>query len=478
MIARPQQFLIHQLGKPISWTLGLVATGILSISAATYLISDRQSPKVDIAAMTVPVQSKNLAVQISATGSVVPLQTVNISPKTAGRLAELYVEQGERVEQGQAIARMDNADIQAQLLQAQARLSEVRAGTRPEEKAQAQARLAQAQARLSEARAGTRPEEKAQAQAQVESAQAQVNLTTAQVERYRYLVQEGAESRHRLDEVVTEDRQARASLKEAQAKLDLQSGARPEEIARIEAEVAEARLALEQLQNGARPEEIAQAQAEVAAALGERQAVEVQQEDTVIRAPFSGIVMQKYATVGAFVTPTTSASSTTSATSTSIIAIAEGLEILAEVPESDLGQIELGQTVEIVADAYPEQVFKGRVRLIAPEAVVDQNVTSFQVRVALESQTKLRSGMNVGVTFLGESLNNALVVPTVAIATEKGQTGVFVLAENKPQFRAVTLGPTLENQTQIIEGVKRGERVLIDLPENRKPNEQGTNETG
>lgn len=468
--------LINKVNKPTPWVLGLVAAGLLGTAFAVYL-AVRSVASTDVTEVTVPVESKSLTVRIATSGTVKPIQSVNLSPKTAGRLAELYVEQGDEVKQGQVVARMDNADIQAQLVQARARLAqasaklaEAQTGSRPEEIAQAQARLAQSQARLAEARAGTRSEEIAQAQAQVESARSQVDLTNVQVERYQYLIQQGAESRDRLDEVLTEDRKAKASLKEAQRKLEqLQSGMRPQEITRIEAEVAEAHLALRQLQNGTRPEVIAQAKAEVAAARGELQAHEVHQEDTLIRAPFSGTVTQKYATIGAFVTPTTSASSTSSATSTSIVAVAKGLETIAKVPEVDIGQIKQGQAVEIVADAYPDRVFKGRVRLIAPEAVVEQNVTSFQVRVAIETgKTQLRSGMNVDVTFLGEALENALVVPTVAIATEKGQTGVFVPGEdNKPQFRPVTIGPTIKNQTQILNGVKADEQVLIDFPENR-----------
>ena len=93
------------------------------------------------------------------------------------------------------------------------------------------------------------------------------------------------------------------------------------------------------------------------------------------------MVTQRYATEGAFVTPTTSASSTISATSSSIIALAKGLEIIAKVPEIDLSQIKIGQPVEIVADAYPDQVFQGKVKAIAPEAIVEENVTSFEVKI-------------------------------------------------------------------------------------------------
>lgn len=392
------------------------------------------------------------------------------------------MEQGDKVEQGQIIARMDNADVQAQLLevranlaQAEAQLAEARAGSRREEIEQSRARLAKAEAQLAEARAGNRFQEIDQAKAQVDAAQAKLNLTQAQVKRYQALAGQGAISENELDQYTSDDRSARATLQEAQRRLSLlESGTRSEQIAQQQATVAEARQALAQLENGTRPEEIAQKEAAVASARGKLKAVQVQLEDTLIRAPFSGTVTQKYATVGAFVTPTTSASSTTSATSASIVALARGLEIVAKVPEVDVAQIKPGQLVEIVADAYPDRVFKGHVRLIAPEAVVDQNVTSFEVRVTVDTgKNELRSGMNIDVTFLGQTVKDALVLPTVAIVTEKGKTGVLVPDENnQPKFRPVTIGPSIEDQTQILSGLKEGQRVFIDLPKDKKPKQE------
>lgn len=479
MTTRIQLPWIGKVKYPPSWVVGLMAAGVLTVGSTTYLIVHRATPKSDIAELTVPVQSKNTTLEITASGSIRPIQSVNISPKTSGRLVQLLVEQGDKVVQGQTIARMDDADLQAQLsqsranvAQAQAKLDEALAGSRPEEIGQARARLAEAEAQLDLVRAGSRIEEIAQAKAQVDAAVSRVNLTRNRVQRNRNLFNQGAISQDKLDEVLADDSSARATLQEAQRRLaQLQNGSRSQEIAQRQAAVAEARQALLQLQNGSRPEEIAQAKAAVNAAIGQLKAVQVQLQDTVIRAPFSGIVTQKYATEGAFVTPTTSASSTQSATSASIVALARGLEIVANVPEVDVGQIKPGQTVEIVADAYPDQVFKGHVRLISPEAVVEQNVTSFQVRVAIDTgKDQLRSGMNVDVKFVGETLKNAQLVPTVAIVTEKGKTGVLVPDENnKPLFRPVTIGPSIQDQTQILSGLKAGERVFIDLPKDQQP---------
>ena len=136
----------------------------------------------------------------------------------------------------------------------------------------------------------------------------------------------------------------------------------------------------------------------------------------------------------------------------------------------NIGQIEQNQKVEIVADAYPDLVFIGRVRLIAPEAVVEENVTSFQVRVSLVTgQDKLRSGMNVDLTFIGDELSDTLVVPTVAIVTKNGETGVLVPGKNnKAQFQPVTIGPAIGNQIPILDGIQAGEQVFIDLPKGQK----------
>ncbi len=562
--------------------IALVVVILLGFGAIGYGIMGRRKPKTDpIAELTVAVEFQNRTVRIQASGTVQPIQSVNLSPKDAGRLEQLRVEQGDRVEAGEIVAIMESKDTSARLVQARARLNraearlrelengnrgediaqararlaqaeaslselqagsrgediaqararlaqaqeslaelragnrgeniaqararlaqaqaslaELRAGNRRENIAQARARLAQAQARLTRVKAGSRFEEIAQAEARVVDAQARVELTEVRRKRNQQLADEGAISQDSLDEAVTENRRAQANLQEAQRQLEQlqknrreeltqaeaevqeaqqalalqENGPRPEEIARAEAQVQEAQQALALQENGPRPETITQAEAEVNEALGQLREVEVQLEDTIIRAPFSGQITQRYATEGAFVTPTTSASSAGQATSTSIVALARGLEILGKVPEADITQIQPGQRVEIVADAYPDQVFTGKVRLIAPEAIKEQDVTLFEVRVDIDSGfEELRSGMNVDVTFLGDELKNALVVPTVAIVTNKGETGVLVPNEkNEAVFRPVTIGPTIGNDIQILSGLESGDRVFVGLPPGQK----------
>ncbi len=423
-------------GGSSRWLLAALAAGLLGLGAFGLFNWRQQAATPDISTMTVPVEQTALTLRIAANGRVQPTRTVNLSPKNSGILAELMVEQGDRVQQGQLIARMEADDTSAQIIQARAR-------------------VAQAQAQLAERRAGNLPEDIAQRQAEVEQAQAQVveaesrvALADTRLQRNRTLQSEGAISLDDLDAATREADSARANL----------------EVTRANLRATEQRLGLSR--SGTRVEQIAAAEAQVQEALGNLQAVEVRQQDTEIRAPFDGIITQRYASEGSFVTPTTSASDASAATSTAIVAVAEGLEVLAEVPEVDIGQLQVGQRVEVRADALPDQVFEGQVRLVAPEAVVQQNVTSFQVRVdLLTGQERLLSGMNVDVTFLGDRVENTLAVPTVAIVTQEGQSGVLVPDDrNRPEFRPVTLGIGVGNQTQVIEGLEPGDRIFVDLP--------------
>ncbi|MDX2099112.1 MAG: efflux RND transporter periplasmic adaptor subunit [Leptolyngbyaceae cyanobacterium bins.59] len=463
------------------WLLGTVL-GVTIAGTVAVALSQRSADRPRRQSQTletVPVETEDLRVRIRTSGTVTPVQEVNVSPKTQGRLAELFVEQGDRVQKGQLLARMENIEVQARLdearaslAQAEARLAELRNGTRPEEIAQAEARLAQAEARLAQTRRGTRFEEVAQAQAQVDAARSQLTLAQDRSQRYRGLAQQGAISQDQLDEVLTNERNAEAGLRQAQRRFDqLRNGSRPEEVAQAEATTIEARQVVRQLRNGTRPEQITQAEAQVAQAEAQMRAVESQVADTEIRAPFTGIVTQKYANVGSFVTPTTAASSTSSATSTSIVAIAGQVEVLAKVSEADIAQLKVGQKVEISTVAFPGQTFRGQVRLIAPTAVVEQNVTSFQTRITLQSgQKQLRSGMNVDLTFIGQPIKSALVVPTVAIVTQRGKTGVFVPGrDQQPEFRPVVIGLSVGDQTQIVKGVKAGEPIVVYNPQPREP---------
>ncbi len=444
--------------KKVVGLIGLAISGLLAVPVFMTWRANQSTAQVNLKPLTVAVQPENLTVRLTASGSVAPAKTVNLSPKAAGRVAELLVEQGDFVKEGQPIARMENQELlaqrvqlQASLVEAEERLQQLREPARNEVVLQAEADIAKAEGEIN------------RSQSQVVDAQSQLEFAQSQLKRQQDLATQGAISSNALDEFIRKASAARATLIQAQAQLAQAVAA----LDRTQQQAAEKR------KSGA-PSDIRQAEARVAAAAAQVQQVDDRLADTLVRAPFSGQVTQRYAIEGAFVTPTTQASATGSgASSTSIVAIASALEVVAKVPEVDIGQIKRGQAVEVKVDAFPKAAFQGRVRLIAPEAIEERDVKFFQVRIALiTGQDKLRSGMNADLAFVGEQLKAVLVVPTVAIVTKRGETGVLVPNEqSQPQFQPVKIGISQGNKTQILDGVQPGALVFVQLPEGKKLDE-------
>ena len=192
----------------------------------------------------------------------------------------------------------------------------------------------------------------------------------------------------------------------------------------------------------------------------------VEREELVVRSPFDGVISQRYADPGAFVTPTTTASSSVGATSSSIVEVVRGLEVLAKVPESDIGRLRVGMPASVRVDSFPDRRYAATVRQIAPRAVKTNNVTSFEVKLALqEPAPELRIGMTADIDFSTGQLQARTVIPTVAIVTEEGRPGVLVVGrDQQPEFRPVELGASSGRDTQILRGLEPGSRVFIDLP--------------
>ncbi len=427
-----------KLGKLKPWRVGIVAVGVLgTVVVAQNFLRSNSLPEVNLEKDTVVVRYDNLRIQVNANGVVQPIRRINISPRDAGRIVELLVREGDRLQAGQVIARMDDQSLQAQV-------------------SQYQAVLARSQSELAERLAGNRQEEIAKAaaevvryQAQLQEARSRLQLAASKLSRREFLANQGAISRESLDESQTVARNARDNLEQIQASLAM----------------AQAEFARQQ--SGSRLEEIDRARAQVTESAAQLRFYQIQLENTLVRAPFAGVVTRRFTDAGDFVAPTTSASTSDGATSASIVELSSGLEVEAKLPEASIARIKPGQSVEIRSDSYPDQVFQGRVRLIAPRAVQENNITTFRVKVLLQTGSEtLRSGMNVKLVFLGEPIKNALAVPLAAVITQRdGQKALWVVnSQGEPRLQIVQLGAESGDQAQILEGLKVGDRILLNPP--------------
>lgn len=442
-----------------------------------FLINQRAASDTQV--LTQAVERQTLPVTLTANGTVNATRSINLSPKTAGVIERLLVEEGDRVRQGQVIAIMDDSNLRGQLIQAQGQLSQQEAnlqrliaGNRREDIARAEAQLAEARAQLGQLRSGNRPQEISQASARLQQAQATLRLRETDWNRYQQLYNEGAISRETLDQRRTDRDVARNQVREAEQALDLQKvGARPEELTQAAARVAQQEQSVAALKNGNRSEDIAQARAQVTSAKGSLETIKTQLRDTKITAPFDGLVIATYADNGAFVSPSMSGSGA-SASSSSILTLAsDRYEVVVNLSEAQIAQVKPGQTVNLKVDALPNASLTGTVAQIAPQATVTQNVTSFEVAVALPPPTaeKLKVGMNVEAEFEVDSLENALLVPNAAVVRQADQEGVYVLdGDRKPVFKTIQTGATANGQTEVTSGLQGKEEVLISPPPDQK----------
>jgi HlyD family secretion protein len=141
-------------------------------------------------------------------------------------------------------------------------------------------------------------------------------------------------------------------------------------------------------------------------------------------------------------------------------------EIVAQVAEASIAKILVGQIATIKVDAYTGKTFEGKVTQVATQSLVQQNVTSFEVKVAVtDSQRLLHEGMNVTVDFQAGELNQVLIVPTASIAQEKNAQGVFISQKDSdPKFMPIVVGTTVNDKTEVKSGLTGDEQVLLSFP--------------
>jgi HlyD family secretion protein len=480
----PMARLKHPAWRKLRWGLWLLPLMmVLGFRFGMTVLGSSRSDQTQW--LTESVEHKSVAITITANGTVEGDQVVNLSPKTAGIIETLMVQEGDRVEKGQVVALMDDSDLQGELLQAQGQLAQQQAnldrliaGNRPEDIAKAEAQLAEAEASLQELRAGNRSQDVAQAQARLAQAQATQQQSESAFRRYFDLQQSGAVSLEELDRKRADRDVANAQVREAQESLDLlKAGTRPERLEQSMAQVEQQRQAVAALKAGNRSEDIEQARAQVLSAQGALRSVEEKLQDTKVVAPFDGVIHEIYSEAGAFVSPSMSGGSTESSSSSSILMLSSVRnQVVVNLPESQIAKVKPGQVVVFKADSFPDKTFTGKVAHISSRAYINQNVTSFEVRISIDDTAKgqLRIGMNVEAQFEVDRLQDALLVPNAAVVRKAEGEGVYVLnPEGEPVFRPIQTGMVAGAQTEVKSGLQGNEAVLLSPPPETKPSSGG-----
>jgi RND family efflux transporter MFP subunit len=201
-------------------------------------------------------------------------------------------------------------------------------------------------------------------------------------------------------------------------------------------------------------------------------AAKVQLDNTIVRAPFAGVVTVKAAQPGEMISPI-SAGGGSIRTGIGTIVDMDSLEIQVDVSEAYINRVQAGQPVEAVLNAYPEWRIPAEVIAIVPTA--DRSKATVKVRIALGAKdSRIVPEMGVRVAFLEEQSGAAgtattvpasgVLVPQAAIRQDAGEDVIYVVNDGKAQRRAVTLGGQRGDERLLQSGVAAGESVIVDAP--------------
>jgi HlyD family secretion protein len=275
---------------------------------------------------------------------------------------------------------------------------------------------------------------------------AQMGLAQAQV----------VAAQHAVTENQIHVRQARVNLERA-TKL-LANGAGPEtdvEQAQLDVDTTEARISLLDEQVKVAQEQVAVAQTDL--------------DNTIIRAPFSGIAVTKDAQPGEMVSPVSAGGGFTRTGICTVVDM-RSLEIDVDVNESYLNRVTPSQDVSAVLDAYPDWQIPARVITIVPTA--DRQKATVEVRIAFKAlDPRILPDMGVKVTFLRAAdtaapaaAQAATLVPKAALKTEGEATVVYVVKGEAVERRAVRVGGTDGDRVEVVAGLQVGDRVVLSPP--------------
>jgi len=382
-----------------------------------------KEPVVSVQVAT--VRRTDITQLVTAEAVLFPLHEAAIVPKISAPVLKFYVNRGDKVHQGELLAKLDARDLQAAVIENQGAYQE-------------------AQANYDTATAATVPEQMQTAEADVKSAKAAFAAAEQLYKSSQNLYQQGALAKRQLD-------QAQVGFVQAQAQL------------------ATAEQHLQKLQAVGKQAQVKAAQGQLAAAQGRLEGAKAQLAYSEIRSPVNGVVTDRPLYPGEM-----------AAAGSPLITVMDVSQVIARahIPESEAVLLKVGDPAELLASGGRTVV--GKVTVVSP--ALDPNSTTVEIWVQARNQDgSLKPGTSVQLSIQARTVHDALVIPSISLLTaEDGATTVMVVgAYNHAHQQAVQVGIRQGDEVQITGGLKAGERVLtagaFGLPDNAKIKVEGAN---
>ncbi len=360
------------------------------------------------------VKEGEIVRSLDLTGEIVPVEAILIGAMVEGPIEFCPWREGDRVENGEKLI-----EIKREVYQAEVKAAE--------------AALIVAQAKLADMRAGTRPEEVEKARQDVREAEQSAAFEKNDYERVSQLVDTGALPGENLEK-------ARVKLTAAEAKLN------------------SARKQLEMLEAGSTQTAIAVQQAIVKEASAKLDQAKARLNECIITAPFAGTITKVYVRKGDM-----------AAMKTPLLEMADldTLVIRCAVPESHSSSVQKGMKAEVRLDALPGKILSAEVVRVFPE--LDPRMRTRTIELDIRDKVGLVSGMFGRILLILESISNAITVPAQSVMVSPvGEQTAFVVIDGKAVKRKIQTGIEESGRIQILSGLKPNENVIISGQEKLK----------
>jgi RND family efflux transporter MFP subunit len=387
----------HKFVALTALAVALATAGALSTACSSETPASAATPAVTAAeAVTLTTASVDLRPierHLRVTGSLLADEQAEVSSELAGRVTATPVERGTRVPAGALLVRISGAEPAAQLQEAVANAGQI------------------------EARLGLTPGETFDHRRvpDVMNAQAALDWAEAEFTRIQSLLDQKVVSKSEWEQRRTQVEAARQQYKVA---------------------VNLAEQSYRSLQ-GARARVVLASKS---------------MADTLVRAPFAGLVAERAVSVGDYVTK--------GARVATVVSI-DPLRVELTVPEQAIAQVKVGQRVRLSVDAYPGEEFAATIRFVSPSVRVDQRALTVEA-IAPNPDGRLKPGLFATAIILQAEPTPALTVPVTAVETVSGTSRVYVVKDGKTEERIVTIGQKVDVRVEITSGVKDGELVVAE----------------
>lgn len=442
----------------------LVIMGLIALSGLGGWVYLRGQNQVEY--RTAKVERGDIEATISATGNPNAVVTVQVGSQVSGNIKELYADFNTKVKKGQLVARIDPEIFEAKVNQAKGNLENVRAAV-----LNARAMLQKTEADIANAKASLEAAKANGAKAKVAVLDAQIKLKSR-----INLFKEGGISAEERDS--------------AQATFD--SNVAALEAAKAQEQAAQFSLRAAQAQHEVAQAQLASAEAQVKQSEAALRQAQIDLDHTYIRAPVDGTVVSRSVDVGQTVAASLSAPT--------LFLIAQDLtkmQVDTNVDEADIGRVRVGQDAAFTVDAFPGEIFKGKVVQIRQAPMNVQNVITYDAVIGVANPDfKLFPGMTANVKILVDRQENVLKIPNAAlrfrppdlkdqlkrggdasVRTAQGPPGlrgtrraggnqtIWVLGEDrKPRPVTVKLGITDGSFNEVTEGnLDMGQEVIVGI---------------